>query len=160
MEDQEHLQITEDKLYHFLMGHANAIAFINSLVYVFHLWDDLIDKDKERSPQDISLAFETCILGFNVNPFFRTYINELLPLITSCIMKWKDANVMELSDDDHQVNQAWMLRAGLYDIVHYCAFLVGGQGWIEQVGVDIRCFYQEKLGDFKKEMEVLKCQHH
>jgi len=160
MNQEEEIQMTEalaSKLMFFLKGNLDAVRLCLDLVFIAHLWDDLIDRDRERSKEDINTAFRIALCDIPGNPFFFDHIGEFKTLIMNVILQWQDANALETKpESDHDLHMAYMLRAGLIQIISYCAYLIGGPEWIAQVGPDIRRLYEEPLNEYMKEMK--KCQ--
>ena len=144
------------KLDMFLQGNIDAVRFCKDLIALIHVWDDLIDRDVERTDNEINDAFRIALIEIPSNPFYRAYQNHFIPLIMNCILQWEDANKMEAGDDLDNKKMAWMLRASVVQIISYCAFIIGGMEWSRKIGVSIREMYEEKLEDFLK--EVKKCQ--
>jgi hypothetical protein len=144
----------QDMLY-FLKGDQWAVQFLVDLLYIIHVWDDLIDKDKKRSDGEINDAFKKCFIDIPSNPFYEKYRYDLRPLILNMILQWEDANTLD-HGSDHDKHMAFMLRAGYFQIVNYCAYLTGGADWARRVGPQARRLYGEDLNDYMKEME--KCQ--
>ena len=138
------------KLDVFLKGNIEAIKFCHDLVAMIHIWDDLVDKDKEITDDDINNAFRVALVDIPLNPFYNRYREHLIPLIMNCILQWEDSNKMEKGElqDKHQ---AFILKASVLQIISYCAFIIGGIEWSRKVGVDIRRMYEEKLEDIIKE---------
>jgi len=152
----EQEKILADNLRYFFKGNLAAVKFCLDLTYILHLWDDLIDKDVERKPEEISYAFKLALIDLTDNPFYMKNLRELKPAIVDIILKWEDANILEKSRSNNDVAMAWMLRAELFQMFNYCAYLIGGWQWAKEVGPQMRRMYGEKLIDFLKEMR--KCQ--
>jgi len=141
-------------LSYFLKGNIDAMRLIIDIFDLIHIWDDLVDKDKERSNDEINNAFRIALIDIPLNPFYQRYQGHLIPLIMNCILQWEDANEMEKMGDSDK-HQAFMLRASVIQLISYCAFLIGGMEWSRQVGTNIRKMYIEQLDKF---MEEMKCQ--
>lgn len=153
--EEEGFKFLSDALYKFMRGDKYAVSFCIDLLRVIHIWDDLHDGDYHRSRIEINWAFTQALLGFTTNPFFMANLNDLRPLIMSAILKWQDSNHLELPDtSEHDKHMAYMLRAGIYEIFNYCAYLTGGKQWADQVGPDMRRLYGEQLESFLEE-----CKH-
>lgn len=103
-----------------------AVKFCMELLYVFHLWDDLYDQDKERSKDDINQGFVILLDRLRRNSFFRVHQNDLYPLIMSSVLQWHDANIFEDEGEYENLRKSYMLRANIYQIWAYCAFLLKG----------------------------------
>ena len=155
--DSAHIDAFEDNkalrsmLMFFLKGDTNAIQFCMDVMYVCHIWDDLIDKDNELSDKQIHEAFTILMLHIPENPFYQAFGVKLRPLLHNMIIQWKDANTLERGDE-HDRHMAYMLRASPLQVINYCAVLVGGADWYDEVGPDMRRMYQEDFDKFMKEM--------
>lgn len=141
------------QLMHDLKGNEDAVRFCIDVTFIAHVWDDLIDKDKERTNNEISNAFKAALIDIPANPFYLAHINDLRPLMMNAILQWQDANKLEVDGSQHDKHMAFMLRASFIQLFVYCAFLVGGGGWAETIGPEIRRIYQEDLFMYLKEFE-------
>ena len=154
---EQQKKLTE-KLNYFLKGDIAAVHLCLNLTYIAHLWDDLFDRDRQRSGQDINDAFRIALVDIPLNRFYLEYITDLRPLIMNAILQWEDANILD-HGNDHDQHMAFMLRASFAQIFNYCAYLVGGPDWAREVGPEMRRLYDESFDEYKKEMEVnKKCQ--
>jgi len=139
-------------LFPLLKGNSDATVFCVDLMNIYQVWDDLIDRDKEYTDTDVNQAFQTLFFSLPKNEFYIKHQNELRPLIMNSILKWFDANEMEKGGKVDDLNMSYMLRAEIYSIFCYVAFLVGGLNYAKEVGVSIRRLYAETLPDFLEEM--------
>jgi len=112
----------------------NAMEMCFDLIYCGHFWDDLIDKDKIRTDQEIDHCFTAMLGRLPRNPFYQAYIRDLGPLMMSTVLQWKDANKLETVGDIPERNMAFMLRNMLMQVVGYCIFLIGGEEWYAEAG--------------------------
>ena len=151
METIEQQQALVKKLMHCLKGNLDAVKFCIDITFIAHVWDDLIDKDNERTGKDISNAFKSALIDIPANPFYLANINDLRPLMLNAILQWQDANKLETDGNSHDKHMAYMLRASFIQIFAYCAFLCGGGEWAERIGPDIRRIYEEDLYAYLKE---------
>ncbi len=141
------------ELNYFFCENKQALDFALQIVYIFHLWDDLHDGDKFRTVPDVDIGFEAALIYITNNPFYLEHIHELQPLIANTILQWHIANNLEISQNQHEQEMAWMNRAAVVqNLFLHCAYLTGGWDWAKKVGPDIQKLYQEKLQDFLNEM--------
>lgn len=151
------MQATEsqikERLLYFLQGNQAAVDMCMAVLYIAHLWDDLIDRDKVRTPNEISQAFILALVGIPGNSFYDQHRFLLQPVFSNAILQWLDSNALERSPEIHDRRMAWMLRASILQIFNYSAFLIGGFDWYQQVGPDMRKLYQENFNDFNEEMK-------
>ena len=96
------------------------------------------------------------MLTFDIprNPFFLRHTFDLTGIHLDIYLAWRDATAIERekapSDDD--LAKCYMLRAGLYSLFARIAFIIGGDAWSQEVGVEIRRFYGEAFMEYMKEM--------
>ena len=149
--DDEVKQEMAESLLPLLLDNVDAVMFCMELLYVYHLWDDLVDMDRERSAEDVNKAFSIVLMEFRRNPFYAANRYDLDPLITLSILQWHDSNVLEAHGEESGLRKAFMLRAYIYQIWAYCAYLVGGLDHYREVGPLIQSMYQEEYDEYKKE---------
>lgn len=135
-----------------LKNDNNATSFCIDLMSICQVWDDLIDND-DCKDDDINGVFDILLFRLPVNPFYLKYQSSLMPLIMNAKLKWMDANKMENEKQGEDLHMAYMLRAEIYSIFAYVAFLVGGFEYYNEVGVEIRRLYGEKMSEFIEEMQ-------
>jgi len=136
-----------------LKGNTAATVFCVDLMNIYQVWDDLIDKDNEYTDSDVNQVFQTLLFSLPMNEFYVKNQNELRPLIMNSILKWFDANKMEEEGKEADLHMSYMLRAEIYSIFCYVAFLVGGLNYAKEIGVSIRRLYAETLPEFLEEMK-------
>jgi hypothetical protein len=57
-------------------GNQDALNMYRMFVDLAHIWDDLVDKDKPVSADEINQAFLTCLVYLPANPFYRQFKNR------------------------------------------------------------------------------------
>ena len=131
----------------------HAVQFCVQLLELIHVWDDLIDRDHEVDAVTINRTMLTALIDLPLNPFYHRHIQTLAPLLLNASLQWQDANSMEGPDaPESDLNMAWMLRASVYQIFAFCAFLLGGMDYAREVGPTIRRMYGESLQQYREEM--------
>lgn len=136
----------------FLQGNYYAVKFCLDLWDISQVWDDLVDKDSDVPAEKISDAFTKAIFELTGNPFYVEHIMTFRPLIMDTILQWEDANSLEHSTDQAK-HMAYMLRAGIYNIFCYCAFLIVGHDAYRAMQGKMRLMYGETLQSFMEEMK-------
>lgn len=121
------------RLSFYLKGDRDAMRFCADIIFVGHLWDDLVDRDKVRTPDELDKAFQIMLGEIPTNPFYQANIAQLSGLMMSAILLWRDANVLETGNEDERL-ASFIARNAMISIVHYCLFLVGGLQWAEEQG--------------------------
>lgn len=154
MTDEEAKKEFND-LRRFMKGDLQAATFCANLLYVAHLWDDLIDKDVSRTDAEINDAFRIMLADIPMNPFYDKHRYHLVPLMKNAVLAWLDANVLEHGDDNEKC-LAFMMRNELLNVMAYCLTLVGGDEWASEKGLEFRRYYargfKAKFSEFLKEM--------
>ena len=152
----------------FLRGDQLATDFICRIFSVLHIWDDLIDKDKSVSQDEIHGAFWTALIDLPANSFYQRHIAALHPILVAAILNWQAANSFEELVEDSlapesirqkQLSIAFILRGTYIDLLSMAAFLVGGYEWAAQVVPKIRTWahaetFSEYLISLKLEAEA------
>jgi len=102
----------------FYLGNTNAVYLALDILYVAHVWDDIID-DTAVSTHHINTAFRKLIYDIPTNPIMDKELNVIL---LSCYNQWSAAN--DIEDSGEQLDKAYMLRASIYQAFQYIAILV------------------------------------
>lgn len=122
-----------DEIVYLYKGNKFAVKYVLDILYAGHLWDDLIDKDVERTDADINQAFRVALGDIPTNPFYQANQAHLGPLMMSAAMLWLDSVKLEKGNDNHKM-AAFVMRNALMNIAHYCMLLVGGIEWVQENG--------------------------
>lgn len=142
---------------HVCRGEAAARDFLLAIHDIAHVWDDLIDKDKPVTDDEINDAFFKALVVLPNNAFYRQHFTALQPLVMTSILNWLTANALEASDKPDDKHISFVTRSAYTDLITYVAMLVGGPGWAVQQGPEIRRFvhvegyeaYLDSLADEK-----------
>jgi hypothetical protein len=117
----------------------NAIRCAVDIVYIAHLWDDLVDRDRERTSHEISYAFKAALFHLMENPFYVRNIGELKPVMVNAYLNWQGSSRIKSKA------KRWFLKASIYNIMVHIAYVVGGMEWGEQMAPKIWDFYEEDI---------------
>lgn len=122
-------------------GNADAKRLYEEMCLVAHVWDDVVDKDKDVPEWRANAAFEAALISIPCNPFYRQHEALLRPMMVAGCWGYRTANRMERSGDAHQIEIAHGLR---YAIAHVGAAIVNLTNTRERA--------DELLPDFWKSM--------
>lgn len=137
-----------------LRGHAPAIQFCRTLFSISQTLDDLVDGDRAVPETAIISAFWKALIELPANPFYRDNEPYLRPLMAMALQDWRDSVVLERSNSEHYKTIAFVLRDQLTSLVVQCAYLIGGESWMESVGPQIRgYFHDEPLSDYLNDLQ-------
>lgn len=151
MTDQEEME----RFLRWMRGDAAAARFCYEWMFIVHLWDDLIDKDKERSDQDINDAFQS-LFSLPTNTFYAANFHLLYPVIMSAIHSFYICNQFEKGMTEADLDIAYGTRCNVLNVLVVAADIVGGTKWATHVGQEIwRAGLSQPLQDYKEE---LRCQ--
>ena len=139
----------------FFQGNVDAANLCADLLYVAHLWDDLIDKDKTRTDDEINAAFLKIFGAIPFNPFYQQNAGFLAPQIHNASLVWLDSNVLQTGNENDKF-LAFMIRNALLNVCHFCMLLIGGEEYTLKKGPEFWRFvgntYSDIYRDFLKEV--------
>lgn len=137
-------EIDRERITAWMLNDTDAVDFIERWLYVCHLWDDLIDKDTERTSSDINAAFWMLTLDIPENKFYQRHGISLRPVMATHILDWLAANEMERDANNEHLHMAYTLRCNVVSVIGLCATLLGGPAWGWKVQHDARCYGQRE----------------
>lgn len=133
-------------------GDANALAFLSSIMDAVEIWDDLIDKDKPVSDNDLNRVFVNLLFYLPQNPFFDRNKGYLLPVVMTCINAWMDSTDLQKSPVKKDLAAAWYLKQMGVELYGSVAFLMGGFEHMREVSLEARdVLAHEEFEDFLQE---------
>jgi hypothetical protein len=142
---------TEGKLEWF-GGNQDALNAYRMFVDLAHLWDDLVDKDKEATEDDINNAFLICLVYLPANPFYRSIQEQILPMWLTVVSAYQTANKFERDKDAHGIEIAHGLRYAAGNIVAYMVYVcVGPEKAKEFLPEMWKNVFFERYEDYRKE---------
>lgn len=119
-------------------GNEDAADFLDLIVRILHLWDDLIDQDKEVSADAINRSFWAMLITLPRNRFYMQNFGELNTILAVAIQNWHAANEMEASPDDLDKEIAFITRSSYIDVVIHVATICGGAEWGRKMAIEVR----------------------
>lgn len=137
--------------FHELMrGDTSATHLCHALFEQLGVWDDLIDKDKQVTDEQIHRAFWLANVEIPRNVFYRQHFDVLNPLVIQAIMNWQIANELEKTNPSEI---SFIIRSDYANIFVMCAMLIGGPEYAKQAGQEIRTIvHDEGLQSYLDEM--------
>jgi hypothetical protein len=76
-------------------GNNDAFIMSRYIMDLVEIWDDIVDKDKELTENDINYAFSIALIILPNNPFYRNNQHLFSPLWTNIVMNYHTANNFE-----------------------------------------------------------------
>jgi hypothetical protein len=133
-------------------GNQDALNAYRMFVDLAHLWDDLVDKDKEATEDDINNAFLICLVYLPANPFYRSIQEQVLPMWLTVVSAYQTANKFERDKDPHGIEIAHGLRYAAGNIVAYMVYVcVGPEKAKEFLPEMWKNVFFERYEDYRKE---------
>ena len=143
---------TVSKYHRFFRGDEAAVDLAMMIIHVADVWDDLIDKDCTVSDDALNQAFSAALCGLPRNTFYRSHLDELLPLLEISVLNWLTANAFERTGDRKAKEIAHVIRHGLSDLFIHMARLIGGMAWGAVVAPEIKLLvHNDTLDEYLKE---------
>jgi hypothetical protein len=122
------------------VGDRNAVSFILMFFDVCEVFDDLIDKDKPVTDEDIVRTLFNTLVDIPLNPFFAQFRHQLVPVIITGITAWLDANKLEKGSDNDKVF-SYVLRDWYAELISFVIYLTRGRAYLQNVSLSVRTFF-------------------
>jgi hypothetical protein len=133
-------------------GNQDALNVFRMFVDLSHLWDDLVDKDKEATEDEINNAFLICLVYLPANPFYRSIQEQILPMWLTVVSAYQTANKFEREKDIHGIEIAHGLRYAAGNIVAYMVYVCVGPEKAKEFLPDMwKTVFFERYDDYRKE---------
>jgi hypothetical protein len=145
--------MTNDELLEYAVcGNKTAFDFISLLFDIFHFYDDVADKDKPLSQDDVCKSLWDTLIILPRNQFYANNFIEFTPLIAIAIQNWGIANKLEaFPQDDFKLQIAYIIRSNYLDILIKAATLCGGFEHGMDVAYKARLLWHDETFDGYKE---------
>lgn len=128
--------LRDSKLLEWFDGDQSAVDFIIAISSISELWDDLTDKDKTPTQEDINQTFWNALVTLPCNDFFNTHKTFLMPLILQSINAWHDSVELEVGTENDRA-YALTLRLLALQIAPMIVFIKKGFAESRKVSVEM-----------------------
>lgn len=133
-------------------GNQDALNMYRMFVDLSHLWDDLVDKDKDIPEDQINNAFLICLVYLPANPFYQTIQQQVLPMWLTVVSAFQTANHFEREKDPHGIEIAHSLRYAAGNIMAYAVHVCVGAEKAKEILPDMwKSVFYERFDDYRKE---------
>lgn len=129
---------------------SHAVDWLCDLFEVIQVFDDYADGDPVTRQQLDACICKSLVL-LPANPFFVKHQDQLLPILSTMIYKWKASDTAERSGQHTPMSFVW--RAGYYDVVLMVVALVHGRAAAMEYAPHVMKLYGESLDDYMKEFD-------
>ena len=145
------------------MSNPHAVEFLLDAFCVAHTWDDLIDRDRPISDEDINEAFYTALVKLPRNPFYRQHTDRLGECLERHVLDWLTTTRWERDPEmtRQQAEIAWIIRGSYTQLVTETALILGGFGRALAVQDQVRqIFHHEGIDGYLQALAMeRKVQH-
>jgi len=127
-----------EQLLTWFKGNAAAADYVDMVCRIAHLWDDLIDRDKDVPDEDINHGFFEALIRLPRNTFYRAHFDHLNAVLINAVSNWQIATKLEREGGNYEKSIAFVLRSSYADLITQSALIIGGEKWACQVGEEVR----------------------
>ena len=133
-------------------GDQNAYNLFQLFIELSHTWDDIVDKDKDVSEDQVNKAFLIALVYMPSNPFYQRIQSAILPMWIPVVSAYKTANTFEQSKDEHGIEIAHNLRYAAGYIISYMVHVCIGYDKAQEFMPDVwKAVVFERFDDYRKE---------
>jgi hypothetical protein len=133
-------------------GDQNAYNLFQMFIELSHTWDDIVDKDKEVSEDQVNNAFLIALVYMPSNPFYQRIQSAILPMWIPVVSAYKTANKFEQDKDEHGIEIAHNLRYAAGYIISYMVHVCIGYDKAQEFMPDVwKAVVFERFDDYRKE---------
>lgn len=125
-----------DRLLYFLKDDQYALLFCLDMLWISHVWDNLIDKDEEMADEDINKAFIKALAGIPTNPFYQRLQAPLMSMMYNTLALWLESNELRKTGGADEGVTANALENAVIEIIHFCILTKGGLDWAREVALE------------------------
>ena len=145
---------TEDELLNeMLFKDKAAIGFCKAIFRISQVLDDLIDKDKPLTDEEVIKSFWAALVWLPQNPFYLENMHTLVPMLQVFMQDWVDSTQLEKGDEADQ-NAAFILRDSISGLLIHVMHIVGGYEWAMDNSAAVRRYiYEDTLEDYRKGLQ-------
>ena len=133
-------------------GDQNAYNLFQMFIELSHTWDDIVDKDKKISEDQVNNAFLIALVYMPSNPFYQRIQSAILPMWIPVVSAYKTANKFEQDKDEHGIEIAHNLRYAAGYIISYMVHVCVGYEKAQEFMPDVwKAVVFERFDDYRKE---------
>lgn len=92
----------------------------------FHMFDDLMDKDKTESKELMMKEMMSFVRDLSFNPFYETHKVSLFTLLLQVFNRWLDGDDWEANGNEWEKSVSDVVRCGDMELYFHIAYLTGG----------------------------------
>lgn len=133
-------------------GNVDAFNMYRMFIDLAHVWDDMVDKDKDLTEDQANNAFLICLVYLPSNPFYQKIQRDIMPMWISVVSAYQTANGFEKAKDEHGIEIAHNLRYAAGHIIAYAVNVCVGSEKAKEVLPELwKDIVFERFDDYRKE---------
>jgi hypothetical protein len=133
-------------------GNEKALQMFQMFGDLAHIWDDLVDKDNDRTEDDINHAFAIALVYLPANPFYQSIQTQIMPMWLTVVSAYQVANHFEKTKDPHGIEISHGLRYAAGNIIAYAVHVCVGPAKAQEYMPEIwKTIIPERFDDYRKE---------
>jgi hypothetical protein len=143
---------SRDAITELMSGNADAVQFLYDISIFANTYDDLIDKDKSLTDENIHTLMGKMMVEMPSNKFFQDHQSEILPVITTGLLNYHAANQIEVIGELEELRVSHCLRYSMIDVGLLCMKITGGYDFASKNARRARLMLQNDTWEhYKKE---------
>jgi hypothetical protein len=133
-------------------GNTDALNMYRMFIDLLHTWDDMVDKDRELTEDQINSAFLMCLVYLPSNPFYVHIQRDIMPMWITVVSAYQTGNKFERDKDAHGIEIAHNLRYAAGHILAYAVHVCVGPEKAKEVLPELwKDIVFERFDDYRKE---------
>lgn len=107
-------------------GDEDAFRFMWKFWCFTHVYDDLVDRDKEVTVEQAAKAAAELVQELSANAFYRQHTALLMPHLIGVFNRWADGEEWEASNERMKQIASHVVKCGDVDFYLTVAYVTGG----------------------------------
>ena len=133
-------------------GNQEALFMVDLMTDILQTWDDVVDKDKEVTENDINRAFSNALIYLPMNSFYRQIQYHVIPMWITVVSSFETANKFERDKDEHGIELAYLLRCSIGQIIAYAMYVcIGSENCKKSLPEMWKWLLSGRFEDYRKE---------
>lgn len=146
------MTVTDQTRLEWFGGNVDALNMYRMFIDLSHVWDDMVDKDKDLTEDQTNNAFLICLVYLPSNPFYQLIQRDIMPMWISVVSAFETANQFEKTKDEHGIEIAHNLRYAAGHILAYAVNVCVGPDKAKEVLPELwKDIVFERIDDYRKE---------
>lgn len=133
-------------------GNRPAIDFWMTLYRIAHIYDDLIDKDRDIPDQDVHDLIWLMLVDVQDNLFYQQHYHQLKPLMVNALIAYRASVRYEQEHDEQGQELGHVLRYAVGNVMVNAIYLCGGEAHANRHAPELyKRLCDDRLGDYLRE---------